>query len=365
MKNIIVQVVQHLRPGGIETMALDLMNQLDNQCEMHIFSLEGNAQQAISQWPRLEKWQHRLHFFNKQPGLDPTLVWSMSRHLKQLNASALHSHHIGPLFYGGIAAKLAGITNHVHTEHDAWHLHQKSSYRLQSLLIHTLRPTLVADCHEVAEEMLFYFPTAQPEIILNGIDVNHFTPASAQQKQLAREHLKLPKNALLIGCAARLENVKGHQYLLKALSLSDENLTLVLAGDGSLRAGLEASAKSLGIEQRVIFLGALNDMVPFYQAIDLFCLPSLNEGLPLSPLEAQASGIPVILSNVGGCKSIVDSSSGQLVPAADVPALQHAIAKFQKCKIPLNPRQFVMQSGNLEKTANAYFSLLNNQPAAQ
>ncbi len=361
MKQIIVQIVQHLRPGGIETMALDLLNQLDHQCEIHIFSLEGNAQQAISHWPRLSKWQHRLHFFDKQPGLDLKLMWTISRQLKRLNATALHSHHIGPLCYGGIAAKLAGISNHVHTEHDAWHLRNKASYRLQCLLIHLLRPTLVADCNEVASEMRFFFPTSQPEVILNGIDVNHFIPANTEQKQQARRELKLPENSVLIGCAARLESVKGHQYLLQALSISDKKLVLVLAGDGSLRDELEAKAKFLGIKNRVIFLGALNDMVAFYQALDLFCLPSLNEGLPLSPLEAQSSGIPVILSNVGGCKSIVDSESGQLVPAGDVQALKLAIDRYQKCKIPLNPRKFVIHSASLEKTANAYFSLLNTQ----
>lgn len=361
MKAIIVQVVQHLRPGGIETMALDLMNQLDSQCEMHIFSLEGTIQQAIAQWPRLQAWQHRLHFFNKQPGLQPQLGWAMSRQLKQLNACAVHTHHIGPLCYGGIAAKLAGITKHIHTEHDAWHLHNKASYRLENLLIALLQPTLVADCDQVAKEMLFYFPSSDPKVILNGIDVNHFRPANSAQKRVARHTLNLPEQSIIIGCAARLETVKGHQFLLQALSNSANCFTLALAGDGSLRDELKARARDLGVADRVIFLGAISNMVPFYQAIDLFCLPSLNEGLPLSPLEAQSSGIPVILTNVGGCKSIVDKRSGQLVPPRDALALQRAFSHFEAQNFTQNstqnPRPFVVQSASLEKTANAYFSL--------
>lgn len=364
MKAIIVQVVQHLRPGGIETMALDLMHQLDNQCEVHIFSLEGTAETAIKQWPRLKQWQHRLHFFNKQPGFKPKLAWLICKRLKQLKANAVHSHHIGPLCYAGIGAKLAGISQHIHTEHDAWHLHNKANYRLEAALITLLRPTLVADCDQVAKEMRFYFPNSAPKVILNGIDVNHFKPASNRQKYAARSALKLPKHPIIIGCAARLETVKGHQYLLQALSNSPECFILALAGDGTLRNELKQRAKALGIQNRVIFLGALSNMLPFYQAIDVFCLPSLNEGLPLSPLEAQASGIPVILTHVGGCKSIVDKDTGQLVPPRDVLALQRAFSHFERQDSTLNPRQFVVKSASLEKTANAYFSLFE-LPSAQ
>lgn len=364
MKQVIVQVVQHLRPGGIETMALDLMRQLDTQCEVHIFSLEGNSRQAEQSWPRLEPWHSRLHFFDKQPGLDLPLIWQISQRLKLLKASAIHSHHIGPLLYGGIAARLAGIKTQVHTEHDAWHLNAIANRRLQRWLIRLLQPTLVADCEAVARELKNYFPASQPRVILNGIDVNRFIPADAKAKRQARVKLQLPEAATLIGCAARLETVKGHQFLLQALSRSPTKFTLVLAGDGTLRRQLEQQAEAIGIQERVVFLGALDNMVPFYQAIDLFCLPSLNEGLPLSPLEAQASGVPVIVSDVGGCDSIVCDSTGELVPPADAAALQRAIVRRHSCRYLKSPRQFVLRTGNLEKTAQAYLSLLNPQPAA-
>jgi len=212
--------------------------------------------------------------------------------------------------------------------------------------------------------MQFYFPNTQPQVILNGIDVKRFTPAQ-DNKNLARQSLKLPQKAILIGCAARLEKVKGHCYLLHALRNTPSEFILALAGEGSLRTQLEAKVKELGIEHRVIFLGAVNNMVTFYHAIDLFCLPSLNEGLPLSPLEAQASGIPVIISNVGGCKSIVDSDSGQLVPAGDPLALEKAITNYRQHNPLINPRNFVLRNATLEKTANAYFSLFNMQTANQ
>lgn len=355
---VIVQVVQHLQPGGIETMALDLMQQLESQADVHIFSLEGNITQAVADWPRLRPHQEKLHFFSKHPGLSTRLIWQIHCKLRELGATSLHSHHIGPLFYGGFAAKLAHVTNHVHTEHDAWHLNTSNNARMERWLIRTLQPTLVADCDAVAEDLLFHIPHSNPAIILNGIDTHRFVPASQEQKRTHRTRLNLPAEETIIGCAARLEEVKGHEYLLHALSRTDDTC-LALAGKGSLQQPLQALAEELGIAHRVYFLGALDDMVPFYQALDLFCLPSLNEGLPLSPLEAQACGIPVILTDVGGCRSIVCPRSGCLIPSADSEALRQSILCFQYANQQPNPRQFVLRTGNLEKTARAYFNLLH------
>ncbi len=357
MKPIIVQVVQHLRPGGIETMALDLLQQLRQKAEVYIFSLEGDEQSAISDWPRLAQVRDQLRFFNKQPGLSFNMIGQLRQAMHEVNASAVHTHHIGPLLYGGSAARLEGLI-HVHTEHDAWHLNAIANRRLQSMLIRLIRPQLVADCEAVAFELLHHFPFSEPKVILNGIDTEHFVPATPEQKLQRRKQLDLPADACLIGCAARLESVKGHEFLLKALSYSFTDLKLVLAGSGSLRKHLEKQAERLGIGDRVIFLGHLDDTLPFYQAIDLFCLPSLNEGLPLSPLEAQACGVPVIVTDVGGCRSIVCPKSCELVKPGSAKQLNNAILRLHYLPNQTSPRQFVLGTGNLRKTADAYFNLL-------
>lgn len=357
MNKVIVQVVQHLRPGGIETMALDLLKQLNAQAEVHIFSLEGDKESAIKQWPRLAETAHRLHFFDKKKGIDITLVKRIIRSLTHLKATSVHSHHIGPLLYAGMAAKYLKL-KHVHTEHDAWHLNKKSNKRLQRTLISVLRPILVADCCEVATALTEYFPTITPTVILNGVDTQRFTPPTRQQRISAKSQFKISNQTLLIGCAARLESVKGHQILLKALSRTHLDMHLLLAGDGSLRHSLEDLAERLGIGERITFLGNLDDMVLFYHAIDLFCLPSLNEGLPLSPLEAQACGVPVIVSDVGGCKSIVCPKTGITVPPGNVKPLQEALLHHSLSSRRVSPRQFVLSKGNLNKTAQAYFQLL-------
>lgn len=357
MKPVIVQVVQHLRPGGIETMALDLLLQLRSKAKVYIFSLEGEEQSTLKQWPRLKTVQSQLRFFNKQPGIRFSLITELKRALTQVNASAVHTHHIGPLLYGGGAARLLKLP-HVHTEHDAWHLNAVANRRLQNLLIRVIKPKLVADCDAVACELLHHFPFSRPEVILNGIDTQRFIPATPQEKLNARKHLKLPASGTLIGCAARLESVKGHEFLLKALSRSYTDISLVLAGSGTLRKHLENEAYRLGIAERVFFLGHLDDTLPLYHAIDMFCLPSLNEGLPLSPLEAQACGVPVIVTDVGGCRSIVCPHACEVVKPGSSQALLNAILRLHYSPFCHNPRKFVLSTGNLEKTANAYFNLL-------
>ena len=358
MKDVIVQVVQHLRPGGIETMALDLLDQLATKADVYIFSLEGNKKSSLAHWPRLQAHSQQLHFFDKAPSTKLQLIRTLARRLKKVGATAVHTHHIGPLLYGGAAAKLLGLT-HIHTEHDAWHLNSASNRHLQNLLIRLLKPKLVADCDAVAQLLQRYYPFSQPEVILNGIDTERFTPISEKERKQHRKNFNLPANLYLIGCAARLETVKGHKYLLRALTYCPEDTGLVLAGSGSLRRYLEREAEYLGIEHRVFFLGHIDDIVPFYHAIDLFCLPSLNEGLPLSPLEAQACGVPVIATDVGGCGSILCPETSELVKPGSSQALINAINKLKTLPTASNPRPFVLKTSSLQQTASAYFELLS------
>lgn len=358
MKNVIVQVVQHLQPGGIETMALDLMQEYAKHSQVHIICLEGNKDAVINAWPRLQEWQPQLHFLNKSSGLDIGLLFKLAKLLWRLKANIVHTHHIGPLLYGGLAARFIGIKHLIHTEHDAWHLSEAARRKLQGQLLFLVRPVIVADCDAVANALLKAYPNSRPNVILNGIDTERFLPVAEPEKATLRQQFKLPEKVFLLGCAARLEAVKDHNSLLHALSLLPENVCLALAGQGSLKEQLEQTCIRLGIQDRVFFLGALDNMADFYPCIDVFCLPSLNEGLPLSPLEAQACGIPAIVSNVGGCSNIVDPSTGFLTPPNTPTALYESVLSIMKSQHKGSPRDFVLSTGNLVKTAKAYHQLM-------
>lgn len=359
--NTVIQVVQHLSPGGIEVMALELKKKNDHKHPMIIISLEGNKASALKRWPRLKEFANDIIFLNKKPGWDYSVYRRLAKLFRKLKPLAVHTHHIGPLVYAGSAAKVCGIKKVIHTEHDAWHLDNKKRCLLERIALYFVRPTLVADADIVAQNMKNKLKRSEVHVIKNGIDIQHFNPGNATQ---ARQDLMLPTGVKLIGTAGRLEAVKGQAYLIKALKCLPEDVHLAIAGKGSLREQLESTCYELNIQDRVWFLGNVEDMPQFYQALDAFCLPSLQEGLPLSVLEAQACGIPAVVTNVGGACESLCKQSGILVPAQNVRALSEALTTILFNQNQVNPREYVEKQGNLQNMARAYAELCRDKGEA-
>lgn len=363
----IVQVVQHLAPGGIETMVLELQRVYQKTDEVIIISLEGSYSSCIKRWPLLYGLNCRLMFFSKQSGVQLNLLLELTRLFKNMKPDVVHTHHIGPLLYAGMAAKLANVPTIIHTEHDGWHLQaSKRRRRLEGWVLKRVRPALVADAQHVADILSTLFPEQSLNVILNGIDTKRFYPG---QHIKSRKQLDLPTQKIIVGCAARLVQGKGHCYLLEAMTQLPDNIHLALAGDGPLRNDLTAQARRLGIINRVSFLGNVETMPVFYHAIDLFCLPSEAEGLPLSPLEAQACGVPVLITDTGGCKEAICQKTGMLVPSKDSQAIAKGILElFQRFSQETtdSPREYVLENHDLSKVAHQYRILMKWQkPLAQ
>ena len=349
----VIQVVQHLRPGGIETMALDLATFCKGKGNPLILSLEGDRESAIAAWPRLAPYAEQLIFLEKSPGLRPSLIFRLSRLFKSLGVEAVHTHHIGPLIYAGLAARIAGVKQLIHTEHDAWHLNDKHRQNLQRAILKLTHPTLIADAQTVADEMKIKLHTSQIAVVNNGIDTQHFIPGN---RKLARQQLNLPQGVPIVGCSGRLEKVKGQKQLIMALSYLPDNTHVALAGIGSTEAELKALVKKLALTDRVHFLGRIDNMPQFYQALTLFCQPSLNEGLPLSPLEAQACDIPTAVTDVGGSRETLCPHSGQLLPANDVASMAQTLDKMLLSTPKAHPRGFITQQFDVRFMAQSYIN---------
>ena len=351
----IIQVVQHLRPGGIEIIALDLLSFSQSNERTIIVSLEGDLESAIKHWPKLDAYRDSLIFLDKQPGLKASVVRALMDIFKEKDAYAIHTHHIGPLLYAGIAARLTGIKQFTHTEHDAWHLNDKKRCVVQRVAITLLRPTLVADAQAVADNMREKLKYRRDiTVIRNGINSEQFVPGD---QQLARETLDLPRDVQIIGCSGRMEKVKGQSVLIRALPELPKNTHLALAGSGSIEQALHDLVDKLGLTERVHFLGHIDRMPTFYQSLDLFCLPSLNEGLPLSPLEAQACNIRTLVTDVGASKETLSPESGEFVAANDPIAMADMLITMLTNQNQAQPRAFVLQYGDVKVMAQAYANL--------
>jgi glycosyltransferase involved in cell wall biosynthesis len=136
----------------------------------------------------------------------------------------------------------------------------------------------------------------------------------------------------VIVCVGRLDPLKGQTFLLDAFGriVPDEpRARLCLVGEGGLRAALMRQAADLGLAEVVRFAGALTDVRPSLASAEMFVLPSTEEGLPGSVIEAQAAGVPVIATAVGGTPELVrHERTGLLVPARDPAALSAAMLRL-------------------------------------
>jgi glycosyltransferase involved in cell wall biosynthesis len=350
----IIHVVQHLRPGGLEVMALELARIQARSHPALVVSLDGEPEAALESWPRLRAQRDQLIFMGKRPGVDPALVLRLGALFRRLGAIGVHTHHVGPLLYAGAAARLAGVARRVHTEHDAWHLQDAKRRRLVRFALAAANPVLVADAPYVAEAVARALSRPPPLVIMNGVDTARFSPGD---RLAARRGLGLPDHGRIIGIAARLERVKGVDLAIEALASVPDAL-LAIAGGGSEREALEAQAAMLGLAARVRFLGHVDDTVRLYRAIDLLCVPSRAEGLPLALLEAQATGARVVAMRVGGVAAGVDPATGVLVDPQQPGALAQALRDDPGAALAASPRAFVDRTASLDAMAAAYTGLM-------
>jgi glycosyltransferase involved in cell wall biosynthesis len=352
---VVAHVVQYLRPGGIESLALEMVRSERGRARQIIVSLDGDRDEGIAYWPRLAEFADRLHFLGKPPGFIPLLPLQLARLLREQRATVVQTHHVGPLLYGGVAARLAGCRL-VHVEHDAWHLENPARARLVRRLVRLLRPRLAAVSDVVARN-------ADPHlgwkiaVVRNGVDIERFQPGD---KAAARAGLglgDLTDNPLIV-CAARLEHVKGVDVLIEAMRALPEAVHLAIAGDGSERARLEAQAERIA-PGRIRFLGRIDAMPTLFQAGDVCVLPSRAEGLPLSLLEAQAAGCRVVATDVGSMPDAVDPATGLVVKTEAPGEMADAILAILNHPRCDTPRAFVGDRYAIPAMMDAYDRLWN------
>lgn len=154
------------------------------------------------------------------------------------------------------------------------------------------------------EAALWMFPESilsgdKFRVIANGIDVDHFSYNKDARLQV-RESLNIPKDALVIGHVGRFAQVKNHKFLVDVfnfLTHLNPNSFLLLVGGGELKQQIQERTENAGISEKVRFLGEKEDTAPYYSAMDVLCMPSLYEGMPIVGIEAQANNLPILFSS--------------------------------------------------------------------
>ncbi|KAA3646318.1 MAG: glycosyltransferase family 1 protein [Chloroflexi bacterium] len=207
-------------------------------------------------------------------------------------------------------------------------------------------------------------------VITNGIELADVQKFSKAEIASLRASLDVPESTLLALTVGRLMEQKGHTYLLDAIPQILQqcpDVVFAFAGEGPLRAELEAKASELGISEAIRFLGLRDDIPSLLQAADIFLMPSLWEGLPIAMLEAMRATLPIVVSEVEGVEDvIVDGRNGVLVASKDVPGLAAAVIKLLKdpqrrVKLGEAGRETLAVEYTVERMCKQYEALFLNQ----
>jgi glycosyltransferase involved in cell wall biosynthesis len=315
----VLHVILSLDPGGLERVVIDLVREAPtvNQ-QASILCIDSPGVLA----PQAEAVA-KIYCASKGPGLHWSAVGKIRSILEELRPDVVHTHQVTALFYlAPISRKLMPVL--VHTEHN----NQLRRYRTTRERLTYLamlfaagpradRIFAVSDdaresirrTHIISANKLFTVP--------NGINLERFQPDSNHAAEL-RATLGIPPDSIVFGNIGRLNEMKRPDILVKVFAklISDfPDIRLLMVGDGPLMSELRNQTVNLNIAHRVHFAGFQRNPELYLRALDIFVLTSRMEGMPLAVIEAQASGVPVIASNVGGLAEMSNKGRSMLLYA--------------------------------------------------
>lgn len=363
----IFYLITELERGGAETLLLDLcLHMPKDKFDVSIGYLRGQGLLA-------DEFRNNgipVESFKLSSRLDLIGLLKIVRFLREHKFDIMHTHLIDADIYGFLAAKFAGVKVIVSTKHnpDDFRKTQSPAILLDSFIANHTHKIIAVSC--AVRDFLIKYQKIKPEkieVIYNGIDIEKFTPK--KEKQQAKIALNLKPENFIIGCIARFNAQKGHKYLIEAIPNIIANIHdvhFIFAGIGPLSDTIRKQAEMLKILDKITFLGLRTDIAAILNAMDIFVLPSLWEGLGIVLLEAQAAGVPVVASKVDGIMEVVqDNKTGVLVLPEDSEQIAQAIISLIKHpdmakSYGMTGRQYVTQNFSIEQMTKKIESLYLN-----
>ena len=325
----ILHVVENLERGGLERMVIDLagvQRAAGHRCRVICLFQPG----ALA--GELETQGIQVQACRKRGGFDLGALRRLRGWLRATPGAVVHTHNANAHYHTAAAAIGLPIARLINTRHGMGAAQPRSRgewlYRRAMRRTDTVAAVCEAARARFAQQGVS--PRGRLLSVPNGIRTDRFPPASEERRAALRSDLGLASGMRIIGTVGRLNPVKDQATLLRAFARVHgefADTALVLVGDGALRGSLQSQAAALGIADAVRFLGDRSDVRELLQGFDLFALSSLSEGYSMALLEACASGLPIVATDVGGNREIVvDGSNGRLVPPARDDALAEAFA---------------------------------------
>jgi glycosyltransferase involved in cell wall biosynthesis len=292
----VLHVVTYMGRGGLETMIMNYYRNIDRAMVQFDFLTHRDFRAdyddeiealggKIYRLPRLVPWSR-----NYRKALDSFLGEHPEYKIVHVHQDCLSSVILKVAKKCGVPVRIA------HSHSGSQDKNLKYLIKLFYKQFIPAHATQLFACGKEAGEWMF--GGAPFRVLNNAIDTNRYSYNTERHNSMRRE-LQIPDDAFVVGHVGRFNTVKNHTFLLDVFAKANaqnENLVLLLVGDGDLRAEMEQKAASLGISSHVIFTGIRTDVPDLLQAMDCFVFPSLYEGVPVTMIEAQAAGLPCIVS---------------------------------------------------------------------
>ncbi|MBN1893813.1 glycosyltransferase [bacterium] len=364
----VLQLVEGFNLGGAEKKLLELVRVMDPLRFKTVVCSLGLGDRLRSEFDRLKRRGIEVTVLRRSGRMDLGLLLRLVRLIRKQRIDVIMT----TLFYadvmGPIAGRLAGVKGIFSWETISapeWLIRRRlwpyrAFIRLADGVVSVSQAT--ADWLHTKRGV----PLNKIRVIPYGVDLNLF---AARNAGTVRKRLGLRRRDVVVGMVGRLHPQKGHRYLIQAapaIVKKNPAVRFLLIGDGELRQELKSQVKALGLEKHFMFLGFRDDVHQLIQAIDIFTLPSLYEGLPNVILEAMAAGKPVVATPADGTRELIETgNTGILVPPKDPPALAAAINRLignERLAAAMGRRglEKIVRDHSLESQVRAFEELYEN-----
>lgn len=297
----VAQILNRMDSGGIEAVVFNYYRQIDrSKVQFDFYFAEGSSLPQRTELEALGAGLYPIPPYSRPIAYHKALYTAFRQQGYKIVHAHLSTMSVFPLF----AAWRAGAPVRICHNHSTAHWGEGA----KTLLKYILRPfnkLFATDwfaCGETAGRWMYgdrAFESGRVTVMPNAIDTAKFAYDPAARTAL-REELSIPQNAFVVGHVGRFMYQKNHTFLLCAfaeLLKARPNSHLLLIGEGELLEETQQQAELLGIRDKIIFTGARQDVNKLYSAMDVFCLPSFYEGMPVVAWEAQANGLACVFSD--------------------------------------------------------------------
>ena len=333
LRPLIVHVLHRFVTGGLENGVVNLINHLPPARFRHAVV----ALTEITEFHRRVQVEDvRFIALNKPPGQGLWMYPRLRTLLRGLQPSIVHTRNLGALEMS-VPATWAGVPVRIHGEH-GWDIDdpegKSRKFRLLRRLYRPFVHQYIALSRHLERYLVDHIRVAPERVtqLYNGVDTHRFRPAEGGRAIVAASPFTSP-DLWLIGAVGRLSPIKNQPLLarafVRALELSPEarsHLRLVIAGSGPLRSAVEQVLQEGGVDELAWLASDRTDVPDFMRGLDAFVLPSLAEGISNTILEAMASALPIVATDVGGNAELLeDGVTGRLVPSLDVDTMARVL----------------------------------------